>query len=70
MKKQLCRWNIDETPYIEMSKKYNVDFRVYGYEMGLEFNREIEIVEGRLVTNRRIKFKDYRWECPDPTLGG
>ena len=47
-----------------------VDFRVYGYEMGLEFNREIEIVEGRLVTNRRIKFKDYKWECPDPTLGG
>lgn len=40
------------------------------YEMGLEFNREIEIVEGRLVTNRRIKFKDYKWECPDPTLGG
>lgn len=35
-------WNVDETPYIEMSKKYNVDFRVYGYEMGLEFNREIE----------------------------
>lgn len=63
-------WNVDETPYIEMSKKYNVDFRVYGYEMGLEFNREIEIVEGRLVTNRRIKFKDYKWECPDPTLGG
>lgn len=56
--------------WIEMSKKYNVDFRVYGYEMGLEFNREIEIVEGRLVTNRRIKFKDYKWECPDPTLGG
>ena len=25
-------WNVDETPYIEMSKKYNVDFRVYGYE--------------------------------------
>ena len=36
----------------------------------LVINREIEIVEGRLVTNRRIKFKDYKWECPDPTLGG
>lgn len=63
-------WDIDETPYIEMSQKYNVDFRVYGYEMGMEFNREIEVVAGRLVTNRRIKFKDYKWECPDPTLGG
>lgn len=28
-------WNIEEQPYIEMSKKYNLDFRVYGYEMGM-----------------------------------
>ena len=63
-------WNVDEQPYLEMTKKYKVDFRVDGYEMGLEFNREIEFVEVRLVTIRRIKFKDYKWECPDPTLGG
>lgn len=28
-------WNIEEQPYIEMSKKYSLDFRVYGYEMGM-----------------------------------
>lgn len=28
-------WNIEEQPYIEMSQKYNLDFRVYGYEMGI-----------------------------------
>ena len=61
---------LTKRPTLKCPKSTNVDFRVYGYEMGLEFNREIEIVEGRLVTNRRIKFKDYRWECPDPTLGG
>ncbi len=43
-------WNIEEQPYIEMSKKYNLDFRVYGYEMGMEFNKEIEIVEGEIAT--------------------
>lgn len=63
-------WNIEEQPYIEMSKKYNLDFRVYGYEMGMEFNKEIEIVEGEIVTYRLIQFKDYKWECPDPKLGG
>lgn len=31
-------WNIEEQPYIEMSKKYNLDFRVYGYEMGMDNN--------------------------------
>ena len=55
---------------IEMSKKYNLDFRVYGYEMGMEFNKEIEIVEGEIATYRLIQFKDYKWECPDPKLGG
>ena len=63
-------WNIEEQPYIEMSKKYNLDFRVYGYEMGMEFNKEIEIVEGEIATYRLIQFKDYKWECPDPELGG
>lgn len=63
-------WNIEEQPYIEMSKKYNLDFRVYGYEMGMEFNKEIEIVEGEITTYRLIQFKDYKWECPDPKLGG
>ena len=63
-------WNIEEQPYIEMSKKYNLDFRVYGYEMGMEFNKEIEIVEGEIATYRLIQFKDYKWECPDPKLGG
>lgn len=53
-----------------MSKKYNLDFRVYGYEMGIEFNKEIEIVEGEIATYRLIQFKDYKWECPDPKLGG
>ena len=47
-----------------------LDFRVYGYEMGMEFNKEIEIVEGEIATYRLIQFKDYKWECPDPKLGG
>lgn len=63
-------WNIEEQPYIEMSKKHNLDFRVYGYEMGMEFNKEIEIVEGEIATYRLIQFKDHKWECPDPKLGG
>lgn len=63
-------WGIEVGPYIEMSKKYNLDFRVYGYECGMEFNQEIEIIKGETTVNREIEFEDYCWERPDPMLGG
>ena len=63
-------WAMDPTPYQAMSEKYNVDFRFYGYERGMEFNQEIEIIGGKLTIYREIGYSDYRWECPDPDLGG
>lgn len=63
-------WAMDPTPYETMSEKYNVDFRFYGYEQGMEFNQEIEVIGGKLTLNRTIDYSDYRWECPDPDLGG
>ena len=63
-------WALESTPYEEMSKKYGLDFRFYGYERGMEFNQEIEVIDGETTIDREIKFKDYWWECPDPELGG
>ena len=57
-------------PYEEMSKKYSLDFRFYGYECGMEFNQEIEVVNGKTTINRKITFENYYWECPDPEMGG
>lgn len=63
-------WAFEPEPYEEMSKKYGLDFRFYGYESGMEFNQEIEVIRGETTIDREIKFKDYWWECPDPELGG
>lgn len=63
-------WAFMPEPYEEMSKKYGLDFRFYGYECGMEFNQETEIINGETTINREIEFKDYYWECPDPQLGG
>lgn len=63
-------WTIEATPFIEMSKRYNVDFRIYGCERGAEFNQEIIIENGKLKKDKEIKFDDYEWECPFPDLGG
>ncbi|MBE7394606.1 hypothetical protein [Pasteurella multocida] len=58
-------------PYFEeLSEKYNVDFRFYGYERGLEFNCEFEIIKGNITIHRKIEFDNYEWECPEPRLGG
>lgn len=56
--------------FTELSKQFNVDFRFYGYEMGLQFNFEFEIIKGAITLEKEIKFDDYIWECPHPMLGG
>jgi hypothetical protein len=63
-------WNIDPVPYIAFSREYNLDFRVYAFECGMQFNRDICIISGRRVKDETIKFKDYDWECIAPKIGG
>lgn len=63
-------WALESEPYEEMSKKYGLDFRFYGYECGMEFNQEIEVVNGETTIDREIQYDYYYWECPDPMLGG
>lgn len=63
-------WALESEPYEELSKKYGLDFRFYGYECGMEFNQEIEVVNGETTIDREIRYDDYYWECPDPMLGG
>lgn len=63
-------WNIDVDALVELSKKTGVDFRFYGFEMGMEFNREVEICQGQVTEDRTITFDDYEWECIDPKKGG
>ena len=63
-------WSIKPDELIPLSKKYNVDFRLYGFEMGMEFCQEIEILNGELTLDREIHYKDWDWECPMPRMGG
>ena len=63
-------WDFAVTEWIEISKKYGVDIRLFGFEMGYEFCREIEVAKGKLTIYKKITYSDYQWECPMPTLGG
>lgn len=65
-------WGISAEELLETCKKYNVDMKIYAFERGMEFNQDIEIVDGAIVKDEEITFKgkDYEWECIMPLLGG
>lgn len=63
-------WRIDTEALRVISKRYSIDFKIYAFESGMEFNQDIEIIKGKIVKDEEIKFKDYVWECIEPNIGG
>ena len=72
----ICLENLKDACGIEagalrvISKRYSIDFKIYAFESGMEFNQDIEIIKGKIVKDEEIKFKDYVWECIEPNIGG
>lgn len=65
-----CAWDLDREVLIKHSKAYNIDFKIYAYEKGMEFNVDFEVHKGEVIKNDEIKFDDYIWECTNPEIGG
>lgn len=63
-------WSFDINDWKDVSRKYNLDVRLYGFEMGMEFCQEIEIINGTVTIDTEITYDDWRWECPMPLMGG
>lgn len=63
-------WNFDVEPFVAISKECGLDVRLYGFECGVEFCQEIEIIDGEVTFNNTIEYDDWCWECPMPRLGG
>ncbi|MDX1769930.1 MAG: hypothetical protein R3328_00245 [Planococcaceae bacterium] len=63
-------WDIDVEALVNNSKEYNVDLKIYAFERGQEFNRDIEIHKGSIIKNNEITFDNYDWECINPSMGG
>ena len=63
-------WGINAKELQETCKRYNVDMKIYAFEPGMEFNQDIEIVNGEIVKDEEIKIKNYAWECIVPNIGG
>lgn len=70
-----CRqaWDIDIDLLTELSVKYNLDFKIFAFEPGGCFNRDIEIIDGEIITDNVIEYdnySDYVWNSQCTTIGG
>ena len=61
--KDLERWT-------EISTKYNVDIKLFGFERGMEFAQEVIVLRGRKPIVNDIQYEDWDWDCPFPKMGG
>ncbi len=63
-------WCFVTEEWVEISKQYNLDVRLYGFEQGMEFCQEVEIIDGKVTMDNNIRYDDWDWECPMPRMGG
>ncbi len=63
-------WAIDADALRAISARYDIDIKIYGFESGMKFNQDIEIVKGKIIKDDEIQFDNYQWECINPNLGG
>ena len=63
-------WSVIPENYQEISSKFDVDIKIFTFEMGMEFTQEIEILKGEIIKNVCYEYDDYRWEVPFSNLGG
>ena len=63
-------WAINSEELLKVCQKYHVDMRIHAFERGLEFNQEIEIINGKITKDSYFEFQDYVWECICPDMGG
>ena len=46
-----------------ISKQYDVAFKIYAFERGMEFNIDLEINKGEVIKEEYIEYDNYIWEC-------
>lgn len=66
----IAAWAIDAEALAKISKEFEIDFKILGFEKGMCFNQDVEIIKGEIIKNEEIHFNDYNWECIRPHIGG
>lgn len=63
-------WGIKADNFVEGAKSADVDLHIFGFEMGMQFTHEVEIVDGKITVDKETTYDDYAWEVPFEHFGG
>ena len=63
-------WSFHDEDWIEISKNYEIDLHLFGWECGMEFSQELEIQNGKVMKDETCEYTDWLWESPCPFVGG
>ena len=63
-------WSINANDFVDGSKKHGIDIKIFGYELGMQFTQEIEIVKGEITIDKNTTYDSYDWEVQFNGLGG
>lgn len=63
-------WGYDVEAWMELSEKYHIDIHLFGWESGMCFDTEIEIIKGNVVKNKSMSIDEWYWNTANPFLGG
>ena len=63
-------WSFKAGEFKKLSDEWNLDFRLQGWERGMEFGEDITIVRGEEPKCELLDYDDWYWDCPMPFMGG
>lgn len=63
-------WSFRSEEWRQLSEKYNLDIRLFGFECGAQFCQDIEIINGKITKDEVIQYGNWVWDCPMPGMGG
>ena len=63
-------WCWDETDFSRLSQKYNLDFKLIGWERGMGFEQELVCLRREEPVDIVRKFPNWEWDSPCPRMGG
>ena len=64
-------WNINSEYLLKIAQDYDLDIKIMAFEKGMQFTREIEIIDGKIINDIKTEYgNEYKWKVYDFRLGG
>lgn len=63
-------WSFKDQGWKEHATRYNLDFRMFGFEQGMQFSQIMTVTRDGTANIETKEYDDWNWDCPFPNMGG